>query len=150
MIIINHDNNSKILNEIRNAKSIEKIHEIATKQGLRASHTFDMKWIALSESPTGEDIFIAREGDSILYKGKQYPVRNFVAESPEIGGEITYMIATESLSEALGDAKEEWDTEEHDIDCTIYFYVEDEVIGMDAKDICKNHLDVPMDLVEEV
>lgn len=150
MIIINHDNNSEILKEIRNANSVEEIHTKATKLGLIASHTFDMKWIALSEQPASEDIFIAIEVDYIEYNGVKYPTRTFVVESPEIGGERTYTIATESLSEALGDAKEEWDTEENDIDNQIYFYVEDEVIGMSAEDICKNHLDVPMTLVKEV
>ena len=149
MIIINHDNNSELLKDIRIATSVEKIHTIATEIGLIASHSFDMKWISLAESPTGEDIFVAREVDYVEYKKKKYPTRTFVVESPEIGGKRTYTIATESLSEALGDKKEEWDTEENDIDCEIYFYVEDEVIGMDAEEICKNHLDVPMDFIEE-
>ena len=108
-----------------------------------------MKWISLAETPTGEDIFVAREVNYIEYNGVKYPTRTFVAESPEIGGKRTYTIATESLSEALGDKKEEWDTEENDIDCEIYFYVEGEVIGMDAEEICKNHLDVSMDFVSE-
>lgn len=150
MIIINHDNNSEILKEIREASTLEKMHEIATEKGLIASHTFDMTWLALAETPEGEDIFIARKVDYVEYKGVKYPTRTFVVESEEIGGERTYTIATESLSEALGDGKEEWDTEENDIDSEIYFYVEDEVIGLDAEEICKNHLDVPMDFIEEV
>lgn len=150
MIIINHDNKSELLKDIRIATSIEEIHNIATELGLIASHTFDMKWISLAETPTGEDIFVAREAGEVHYKDYKYPTRTFVVEDEVIGGKRTYTIATESLSEALGDAKEEWDTKENDIDSEIYFYVEDEVIGMDAEEICKKHLDIPMTFIEEL
>jgi hypothetical protein len=88
--------------------------------------------------------------NKIEFKGKEYPTRTFLVTSPEFDGEMEYTIATESLDEALGDAKEEWDTEEHDIDCTIYFYVEDEVIELSAEEICENHLDIEMTLIEEI
>jgi hypothetical protein len=149
MIIINHDNKSEILKDIRTATSIEEVHTKATELGLIASHTFDMSWISLAETPTGEDIFVARKTDKVHYKDYNYPTRTFVVESPEIGGRRTYTIATESLSEALGDKKEVWDTKENDIDSEIYFYVEDEVIGLDAEEICEKYLDVPMKFIEE-
>lgn len=149
MIVINHDNNSKVLAEIRKAKTIEDIHTIATKNGLIASHTFDMKWIALAEKPMGEDIFVAREVDEVEFNGKSYPSRTFVVSCEDFEEqEIT--ISTQSLSDAMGDEKEEEGTEANDLDCEIYFYVDDEVIGMDAETICKNHLDTKMTLIEEV
>jgi hypothetical protein len=150
MLVITHDNNSEILAEIRKAKSVEKIHELATALGLVASHTFDMNWIALAESPTGEDIFMARNMDCFNFKGKDYPVRTFTVTSPEFGEEQTYMIGTDSLFEAFGDEYEKEGTEAHNIDNEIYFYVEDEVIGLDAEIICKEHLDIEMKFVEEI
>ena len=87
--------------------------------------------------------------DVINFKGKEYPTRTFKVMSDEFDEQI-FTIATESLDEALGDNKEEWDTEENNIDCTIYFYVEDNVIDLDAKEICENHLDVEMEFIEEI
>ena len=86
----------------------------------------------------------------INFKGKEYPTRTFKVMSDEFDDEQIFTIATESLDEALGDNKEEWDTEENNIDCTIYFYVEDKVIDLDAKEICENHLDVEMEFIEEI
>lgn len=88
--------------------------------------------------------------NKIEFKGKEYPTRTFLVTSPEFDGEMEYTIATESLDEALGNAREEWDTEEHDIDCTIYFYVEDAVIELTAEEICKDYLDIEMTLIEEI
>ena len=149
MIVITHDNNSEILTEIRKALSVEKIHKIATEKGLVASHTFDMNWIAIADKPNGEDIFIARNTDAIEYKGVLYPVRTFdvIIE----GNEENYiMIAPQSLSDALGDKKEELDTKEQGIDSEIYFYVEDDKFGLDGDDICKNHLDDVIEFVSEI
>lgn len=149
MIIINHDNNSEILKDIRIATSVEVIHKIATELGLVASHMFDMKWISLAETPTGEDIFVAREVPHIEYKGVKYPTRALFVGGLHLDEPQTHIIATESLSEALGENKEKIGTEENDIDCEIYFYVEDDVIGLDAEEICKNHLDTEFDFIEE-
>lgn len=88
--------------------------------------------------------------DVINFKGKEYPTRTFKVISDEFDDEQIFTIATESLDEALGDNKEEWDTEENNIDCTIYFYVEDKVIDLGAKEICENHLDVEMEFIEEI
>ena len=66
--------------------------------------------------------------------------------------EHTYTIATESLAEAIGINDEYNGTlgdVEEGIDQSIYYYVEDEVIGMDAEEICKNHLDEEMEFVSE-
>ena len=86
----------------------------------------------------------------INFKGKEYPIRTFKVMLDEFDDELIFTIATESLDEALGDNKEEWDTEENNIDCTIYFYVEDKVIDLDAKEICENHLDVEIEFIEEI
>jgi hypothetical protein len=88
--------------------------------------------------------------NTINFKGKEYPKRTFVVTSSEFAGKVTYTIATESLYEALGETKEKWGTKENDIDNEIYFYVEDEVIGMNAKEICANHLDIEMRLIKEI
>jgi len=88
--------------------------------------------------------------DTINYKGKEYPTRTFnvICE----GDERTYTIATDSLAEAIG-INDEYDgtlgDEEENIDQSIYFYVEDEVINLDAEEICKDHLDVEMEFVSE-
>lgn len=150
MIIINHDNKSEKLNDIRTATSIEAIHTKATELGLIASHTFDMKWIALAETPTSEDIFVAREVDHIDYNGVKYPKRTLLVKLPEFDEEQEITISTQSLSDAMGNDKEVEETEANNLDCEIYFYVEDDVIGMDAEEICDNHLDEPIELVEEV
>lgn len=149
MIVIKHDNKSKLLDEIRKAKSIDEVHEIATEKGLIASHTFDMKWIALAETPNGEDIFIAIEVDSVEYKGKEYPVRTFDVIIPDVG-EQTIIVSVQSLSDAMGEKKEIEGTKANDIDCQIYFYMDDDAIGLDAVDICKQHLDTELTLIEEV
>ncbi len=86
----------------------------------------------------------------INFEGVEYPTRTFKVMSDEFDDEQIFTIATESLDEALGDNKEEWDTEENNIDCTIYFYVEDKVINLDSKEICENHLDIEMKFIEEI
>lgn len=153
MIIILHDNNTEVLETIRKAANIEEIHKLATEQGLIASHTFDMRWISLALTPTSEDIFVAREVESVTFEGKEYPVRTFDVRfiDEDRGDEENYItIAPESLSIAMGDNKEVEDTEANNLDCTIYFYVLDEHMGLEAEDICKNHLDEPIDFVEEI
>jgi len=150
MIIVLHDNNSDILKDIRTGINIDTIHKVATEKGLIASHLFDMSWIALAETPTGEDIFIARQTDSIKYNGKEYPVRTFNVIME--GVEHTITIASESLSEAIGINDEYEGTlgdAEEAIDQSIYYYVEDEVIGIDAEEICKDYLDIEMEFVSE-
>jgi len=84
----------------------------------------------------------------ITFKGKEYPTRTFTMTC-EGAGEMTAIIATESLSEAMGDDKEAFDTEANNIDNTIYFYVEDEVINLPAEEICKNHLDIEFKFISE-
>ena len=90
--------------------------------------------------------------NTIEYKGKQYPVRTFKVSSPEIGGERTYTIGTDSLYEAISvDGKnEEWDTEENDIDSKIYYYMDDSFMAFSAEVIVTSCLDVPMTLIEEI
>jgi hypothetical protein len=146
MLIINHDNNSEILSDIRKATTIEKIHELATKKGIVASHTLDFNWISLALTPLGEDIFIARKCEEIEFKGINYPVRTFdvIIE----GDEQTITIGTLSLFDAMDEMT---DVEESNaLDNQIYFYVEDELIGLDGEEICKNHLDDEMEFIEEI
>ena len=78
----------------------------------------------------------------IKYKNNNYPSRTFMVELEGDTQEI--MISVHSLSNAMGIKKEENNTEEQDIDDDIYFYVLDREIENDAKDICENHLDIPM------
>jgi hypothetical protein len=85
--------------------------------------------------------------NKITYKGIDYPTRTFnvVIE----GDKRQYTIATESLSDAMGDDKEVFGSEANEIDNEIYFYVEDEVLELDANEICNDHLDEPMEFVSE-
>jgi hypothetical protein len=86
----------------------------------------------------------------IIFKGNEYPTRTFVVISPEFKDERQYTISTERLYNSLGEKRETWGSEENDIDNKIYYYVEDEVINLEASEICKNHLDIPMELIEEI
>jgi len=84
----------------------------------------------------------------ITYKGKEYPTRTFVVEFDDM--QHTYTIATESLSDAMGDDKEKFDTEANEIDNEIYYYVEDEQIELGADEICNDLLDISMEFVKEI
>jgi len=85
--------------------------------------------------------------NTITFQGKEYPTRTFKVMFE--GDEHTYTIATDSLYEALGDGKEKYGTEANEIDNEIYFYVEDEVIELDAAEICQDCLDEPMQCISE-
>ena len=87
---------------------------------------------------------------TINFKGKKYPTRTFVVTNDDIEHEQEITISTESLSDAMGDDKEVHDTEANDIDCTIYFYVDNDVINLSAEEICANHLDEPFGIIEEI
>ena len=86
--------------------------------------------------------------NKITFKGKEYPIRTFIVLFEDEKHE--YTIATESLSDAMGDDKEEFGTEANEIDNEIYFYVEDEVIELGADEICNDHLDESMEFVKEI
>lgn len=85
--------------------------------------------------------------NKIKFKGKEYPTRTFVTSFE--GRQATYTIATESLAEALG-VGDDLTGRAEDIDQSIYFYVEDEVIELGADEICNDHLDVSMEFVKEI
>lgn len=85
--------------------------------------------------------------NTITFQGKEYPTRTFNVMFE--GEKHTYTIATDSLYDALGDDKEKYGTEANEIDNEIYFYVEDEVIGLDATEICQDYLDEPMEFISE-
>jgi hypothetical protein len=86
--------------------------------------------------------------NKIKFKGKEYPTRTFIVICED--EKCEYTIATESLSDAMGDNKEKHGTKANDIDNEIYFYVEDEVIELGADEICNDHLDVSMEFVKEI
>ena len=85
----------------------------------------------------------------ITYKGKEYPPRTFVVEFDDM--QSTYTIATESLADALGVHSDEGLTGRAEkIDDGIYYYVEDEEIGLGADEICNDLLDMPMEFIKEI
>lgn len=86
--------------------------------------------------------------NTITYKGKEYPTRTFTVF---LGGEDRIItISTQSLSDAMGEDKEVHGTEANNIDETIYFYVDnEEILEMDAQEICENWLDESMSLIED-
>ena len=86
----------------------------------------------------------------IKYKGKEYPTRTFTMTSEETG-EVTYTIAYDILFDEISkeDKHEAWGTPEHDIDEEIYFYVEEGMLGLTAEEICKEHLDIEFEFIEE-
>lgn len=88
--------------------------------------------------------------ETITFKGKEYPTRTFNVILDGDNETTEIIITTYSLSDAMGDDKEINDTEANDIDNTIYFYVENSAIDLDADVICQNHLDEPMEFVEEL
>jgi hypothetical protein len=85
--------------------------------------------------------------NTITFNGKEYPTRTFKVMFE--GSKHTYKIATDSLYDALGDDKEIHGSEANEIDNEIYFYVEDDVINLDAVEICQDCLDEPMEFISE-
>ena len=83
----------------------------------------------------------------VVYKGKKYPTRHLNLEDD--GFDFTAYIASEELCEAFGEP-DEWDRRANGIDSTIYHYVSPEVMLMEAKEIAKEHLDEPFELINEV
>ena len=88
--------------------------------------------------------------DTIKYKGKEYPTRTFLVNSPEFGEPQEVKISVMSLSEAMEGKYEISDSEEESIDEEIYFYVEDEQIHWTGEQICEACLDIPMELIEDI
>ncbi len=87
--------------------------------------------------------------NTITLNGKEYPTRTFSVVL-EDEGEREITISTISLYDAMDDKHEDEGTEENDIDCEIYFYVEDEIIHLTAEEICLAHLDEPIKFLEEI
>lgn len=81
----------------------------------------------------------------ITHSKKEYPTRDFRVEMPD-GSIMDITIATESLENVL-DIENPRDS---DIDEEIYFYVEDHLIDLPAEEICQEHLDEPLKLIEEL
>ncbi len=87
----------------------------------------------------------------IEYKGQEYPTRTFLVQIPDEDEPREITISVQSLSDAMGDGVEMFDTEEARIDSDVYFYVEDEIIKTTfAKEICEKHLDTKVEFKEEI
>jgi hypothetical protein len=86
--------------------------------------------------------------NTVTYKGLAYVTRTFVVMFE--GEKHTFTIATELLSEAMGQEWDEWGSEAHKLDNQIYFYLEGEKITLSGKEICEKHLDEPMKFVREI
>jgi hypothetical protein len=86
--------------------------------------------------------------DTLSYKGHVYVIRTFEVICE--GAKRTYTIAIETLFEAFGEDMDKWDEQAHALDQQIYFYLEGEKITLSGKEICEEHLDVPMKFVREI
>jgi hypothetical protein len=84
----------------------------------------------------------------ITYKGKVYVTRTFKVMYE--GGTHTHTIAIETLMEAFGEDMDKWDEQANALDQQIYFYLEGEKITLSGKEICEQHLDIPMKFVREI
>lgn len=83
----------------------------------------------------------------ITYKGIDYPTRDLtiIAE----GDEIEVTISVQALADAIADEVDVDGSYAQQIDESIYFYVEDELFGLDDATIAREHLDEPFELAEE-
>jgi len=95
--------------------------------------------------------------DTIEYKDEKYPIRKFKVQLPEFGEPQVITISNESLDASLRaerEYNEEMDlgrsSDEQDVDDQIYFFVPNNVIGMRPEVICAEHLDEPIEFIEEV
>jgi GTPase Era involved in 16S rRNA processing len=139
-IIIAYDDNSEMLSEMRKANTIVDIIKLGENMGLNVSSTD--KWVALSYGYMTPHIFMANKMDTVKFKDKSYPIRTF--EVVYYGDKRTFIVSVESLSKAMGEDKEKWNTEASRLDNEIYYYVKDDIIELPAKYICEHHLDVEM------
>jgi hypothetical protein len=87
--------------------------------------------------------------NAIEYKGKEYPTRLFIVNNPEFGENQTIRIGTYSLNSDLGDAGS-FGEEEELVDDEIYYYIDDSDFELTGEEICENHLDIPMEFIEEI
>lgn len=107
------------------------------------------------EDPTGDWLLwtehALRSADvqqmcTIKYKNKKYPIRTIEVKFDRDDEPNTITISTASLHKALDGKYESYEGEEYAIDCQIYYYVSDDEIGLDAKEIAEKHLDCPLEL----
>lgn len=96
------------------------------------------------------DYWAIEEFDSIDYNGVRYPVRTLTATiDTEADWTHSFLIAPESLLDALDDARENDDITAINVDNEIYHYVENAVFYESAENIAKNYLDTPMTIVKD-
>ena len=90
----------------------------------------------------------------IIYKGKEYPYREFLVIDVETNSQVSYKIASESLIKDMrkytGIEKFKQGSVEEKIDQGIYYYLEDSKMEESGEYICKNHLDKPMTFIKEL
>jgi hypothetical protein len=90
----------------------------------------------------------------IEYNGKKYKTRELTMIEKD-WGEVTRMIAGEDLYDAItknGEDDETYEdetTEEGQIDCQIYHYVETHALDLSGEEICKSYLDMEFEFIEE-
>ena len=97
--------------------------------------------------------------ETLTYKGKEYHTRvfNVTIDEHDDNWEHNYLCAPESLIDAiqatgdgyLGVEGEPEDSEGEAVDQKVYHYIEDECFYLDARVVCKKHLDLPMTVILE-
>ena len=103
--------------------------------------------------------------DTVDYNNKTYPVRHLTVVGEE--GEITYIVAPDSLLDAIVERNTKYDDEGeaitegdgyqyvdvdyegYKVDSEIYYYVEDKFFYHSGKEIAEKHLDIPFKFIEE-
>jgi len=79
----------------------------------------------------------------MTYKYKEYQTRDITVQLPGFNeGENTLItLSVQSLSDAMGEDKEDENSEAHQIDEQIYYYIDDKDIDAGGINICQNMLD---------
>jgi hypothetical protein len=134
----------------------QPLTEFQIRRGIKSFLDWDESEEIFDVNFDGEDWVIGYPMDSIRYKNKDYRVRTFNVNLIGEDWEGTYKIAEDELYDAIHeDDKEEGDdlidqSEEFHIDNEIYHYVENGILDLPAEEICLEHLDIPMELIEEI
>jgi len=97
---------------------------------------FGNHWYTTNHYGTYEDYFV--------YKGIYYPTKilNVTIDEHNDDWVHSYLVAPESLWDAIQD------DEDSEIDYEVYHYIEDEYWDLPNEVLAKEHLDLPMTLVE--
>jgi hypothetical protein len=87
--------------------------------------------------------------NTIEYNGKKFPTRTFTVVIEDEGEERDITVSTQELKDELGDKVEEFESEEEDIDCSIYFYLQKGEINLSPEEICLKYLDTEIKFISE-